>query len=621
MRPLIAGERLSSFSHVWKKMKAAPELVQLVRCGYRIQFVRGGRPKLSQPDPRKETRLPPDQMKVAQAEVTDLVRKGALRVLSRLEAEKKPGFYSKVFCVPKDSGGMRPVINLKPLNKYVVKQTFRMETLKKVRSALRPGMWATTLDLSDAYYHVSIHKKSRRYLRFILDGKIYEFKALPMGLCSSPRIFTRLTKFVSGFCRRYKIVLIMYLDDLLILGESYEDCKAKTRFVENLLTRLGFLINLKKSVLEPKQEVTYLGCRWDLRSWTVALKESREIKLRMAAAELRTETLVTCRKIASFLGKAISAHNVVPLARARVRRTQWEFLANCRSPGQYNDLMWLSQEAKEELLWWERLAPGISLPITLPEAEQTLDTDASDVGIGIYFEGDLLSEKAPAETHICAAELQALDRALTRLDGKIKPGVLCWRVDNNSALAAIANEGSTHSWELSCLAVSILKRAEGMGVHIKPVRVSSEENILADAASRFKKVPDWSLKQRTMDRIAGRWGKPDIDLMATEESRKAPFYFSWRSCDASALAINALAEDVDWRSWQLPYCFPPFPLIDQVGGNAHTGCISINIIMQVLQKAAKQEIEKMVLVVPWWVTKPFFASLQVTFLQDGLGLW
>ena len=134
-------------------------------------------------------------------------------------------------------------------------------------------------------------------------------------------------------------------------------------------------------------------------------------------------------------------------------------------------------------------------------------------------------------------------------------------------------------------------------------------------------MPDWSLKQRTMDRIAGRWGKPDIDLMATEESRKAPFYFSWRSCDASALAINALAEDVDWRSWQLPYCFPPFPLIDQVGGNAHTGCISINIIMQVLQKAAKQEIEKMVLVVPWWVTKPFFASLQVTFLQDGLGLW
>ena len=564
MKPLIAGERLTGFSNVWRKLNAAPELVQLVKNGYRIQFVGGGSPKLSQPDPRKETKLPPGQMEVAKAEVTDLVRKGALRVLSRQEAKRKPGFYSKIFCVPKDSGGMRPVINLKPLNKFVVKQTFKMETLKKVRSALRPDMWATTLDLSDAYYHVSIHKRSRRYLRFILEGKIYEFKALPMGLCSSPRIFTRLTKFVSGFCRRYKIVLIMYLDDLLILGESLEDCKAKTQFVENLLIKLGFLINRKKSVLEPNQEVTYLGCKWNLRTWTVALKESRESKLRLGAKELRTEDLVTCRKVASFLGKAISAHKVVPLARARVRRIQWEFLANCKSPEQYNDLIWLSQEAKEELLWWERLAPGISSPITLPEADQTLDTDASDVGIGIYFKGELLSEKAPPETHICTTELQALDCALTRLENKIKPGVLCWRVDNNSALAAIANEGSTHSWDLSCLAVSILKRAEGMGIHIAPIRVSSEENILADAASRFREVPDWSLKQRTMDRIAGRWGKPDIDLMATEESRKAPFYYSWRSCDASAMAINALAEDVDWRSWQLPYCFPPFPLIDQV---------------------------------------------------------
>ena len=42
--------------------------------------------------------------------------------------------------------------------------------------------------------------------------------------------------------------------------------------------------------------------------------------------------------------------------------------------------------------------------------------------------------------------------------------------------------------------------------------------------------------------------------------------------------------------------------------------------MQVLQKAAKQGIAKMVLVVPWWVTKPFFASLQVNHLQSGLWL-
>ena len=33
-------------------------------------------------------------------------------------------------------------------------------------------------------------------LQIIIDDKIYEFKALPMGLTCSPRIFTRLTKFL-----------------------------------------------------------------------------------------------------------------------------------------------------------------------------------------------------------------------------------------------------------------------------------------------------------------------------------------------------------------------------------------------------------------------------------------
>ena len=108
------------------------------------------------------------------------------------------------------------------------------------------------------------------------------------------------------------------------------------------------------------------------------------------------------------------------------------------------------------------------------------------------------------DTHICTTELKALDVALRRLEKKISPGVLCWRVDNNSALAAIVNEGSTRSWELSCLAVDILKKAESMGIYIAPVRDSSEENILADAASRFKTVPDWSLKSKTMDKTTVR---------------------------------------------------------------------------------------------------------------------
>ena len=102
----------------------------------------------------KATKLLKHQMEVIRREIKDLVDKKAMRMISRKEACSKPGFYSKMFCSAKPAGGWRPVINLKPLNKFVSKKNLRLETLRNVRAALQPSMWASTIDLSDAYYHI-----------------------------------------------------------------------------------------------------------------------------------------------------------------------------------------------------------------------------------------------------------------------------------------------------------------------------------------------------------------------------------------------------------------------------------------------------------------------------------
>ena len=64
------------------------------------------------------------------------------------------------------------MINMKPLNEHVAKETFRMETVKDVRSLLKPGDYGAVVDLTDAYYTVKLHKESRKYCRFIVDGQI-----------------------------------------------------------------------------------------------------------------------------------------------------------------------------------------------------------------------------------------------------------------------------------------------------------------------------------------------------------------------------------------------------------------------------------------------------------------
>ena len=152
---LKPGNRLRRFEAVWRHFRASPEVHALIEDGHEIVFENKA-PPLTGPQWNKATKLPPAQMKVIRQEVKDLVSKGAMRKISKEEAQQNPGFYSKMFCVSKPNKKWRPIINLKPFNKYVLKKNFKMKTVRDVRNLLQPGMWAATVDLQDAYYHIGL---------------------------------------------------------------------------------------------------------------------------------------------------------------------------------------------------------------------------------------------------------------------------------------------------------------------------------------------------------------------------------------------------------------------------------------------------------------------------------
>lgn len=78
----------------------------------------------------------------------------------------------------------------------------------------------SSVDLKDAYLSVLVHESSRKFLRFIWKGACYQFKALPFGLCSAPRIFTKVLKPVAAFLRKKAIRVLIYLDDFLLLAAT-----------------------------------------------------------------------------------------------------------------------------------------------------------------------------------------------------------------------------------------------------------------------------------------------------------------------------------------------------------------------------------------------------------------
>ncbi|KAG0010049.1 hypothetical protein BGZ82_003716, partial [Podila clonocystis] len=76
------------------------------------------------PPPRHDPILAQDEMTALDAEVCDLISKGSI------ELATQPGFTSRLFCIPKKNGELRPVLNLRPLNTYITLQSFKMETME-----------------------------------------------------------------------------------------------------------------------------------------------------------------------------------------------------------------------------------------------------------------------------------------------------------------------------------------------------------------------------------------------------------------------------------------------------------------------------------------------------------
>ena len=177
-----------------------------------------------------------------------------------MEAELK-FFVTRLFTLPKKVGNSRRLIhNLKPLNLYCLSKKFKMEGLKEVRVLLREGDYMTKIDIKSAFYHIPLHPKVRKYFQFRFQGRVYQWRFLPMGWNGSPMWFARFTRAMAKRLRAEGIRVI-YVDDLWLTAESYEKALKNTQFAVDLMNRLGFIMAMEKgkSDLVPKQVITFLG--------------------------------------------------------------------------------------------------------------------------------------------------------------------------------------------------------------------------------------------------------------------------------------------------------------------------------------------------------------------------
>ena len=94
---------------------------------------------------------------------------------------------------------------------------FKINTLETAVRLSMPGCFMTSIDLKDAYYSISIAEE-QKCLKSILRDQLYAFTSLPMGLTSSPRIFTKVLKPVCSYLRsQLGHTCLGYVDDSFYL--------------------------------------------------------------------------------------------------------------------------------------------------------------------------------------------------------------------------------------------------------------------------------------------------------------------------------------------------------------------------------------------------------------------
>ena len=124
-----------------------------------------------------------------QQAVDALLAKGTIERVSKMTSLR---FYSQLLLVPKKTGDFCQIIDLSTLNWQMVVLHFKMETQGSIRTAIRSEEWTVSIDICDPYLHVPMHKAIRKYLRFVVNKRIYQFTGLPFGLATSTQEFTKL---------------------------------------------------------------------------------------------------------------------------------------------------------------------------------------------------------------------------------------------------------------------------------------------------------------------------------------------------------------------------------------------------------------------------------------------
>ncbi len=428
---IVGDEVIGSMSRSWKKWRdygAQRVLYQWLQNGVPLKW------SVSAPQSRLE-QSPGKENKELELKVKHLIQD---RAFTRQDAEDI--IVSPVFLIPKRTGGMRLIHDLRGINAHLEAPHFSIHGCKDAAIVVRNNEWLCALDLKRGYQQVPMAKEARRYLGARVGDETVVSAVLPFGLSLSPYIFTHFTNWVAGMIRRKtNLDVAVYIDDFLIGAPTKEALERGLEIIKKLFGELGVILSTKKPI-KMAEEVEFLGFLWSGKNKTIGLTEERRREYPRVVKNLpRTEHPI--KRWRTAIGKLIFLREAIGPTLRHVR----SIIRLMKGKGETTRIR-ATGEAEKDLIWWrEVLKETNEMSLEHREISASIATDASNVAVAYHLEldGTQFQRIIPIERdkHINIRELEALVECLKEHSNLLKDRQILWYYDSICARAALRKQG------------------------------------------------------------------------------------------------------------------------------------------------------------------------------------
>lgn len=552
--PFVGGNIVNRLRN-WERLTSDPFILGYVK-GVTLDFLSWP----SQNHAPRPYRLNVEQSKFVDKELDTLIEKEIIETVPDTSGH----YISNIFLRPKPNGSFRMIIDLSLLNNDIEKRHFKMQHLEVAINLMSRNCYMASIDLKDAYYSVPIAYEFRKFLCFQWRKKYFRFRAMPFGLTSAPRIFTKLLSPVFSTFREKGFQGFAYVDDSFILGESESECSLAIEWLSENLTSLGFIVHPEKSIFQPTKSLIFLGYRLDSETMTVSPTDKKVTKVSDKINSVLNKGQIKIREVASLAGLLNDVSKAVDYGLCHNKWLEIDKIKALKASGklQYEGWMRLSNRARVDLGWWLWNIPNGFRKIRMTGPSLTLTTDASLDSWGAVW-GDSSSggrwgdhEKS---LHINVLELRAVWLGLNTFCRPCKGVDIKVESDNTTTVTYINNQGGTRSPECNEQARLIWDWCEARDLWLWATHIPGVLNAEADFESHnFTENTEWALNKGIFRQICDKWGVPEVDLFASRLNHQVSCYASWGP-DPFCSFVNAFT--INWGDFNLCFIFPPFRLI------------------------------------------------------------